>query len=81
MATLHILRNFDRKLMDDTIDTGAGDQILLVQDAVLHPGPFPCTVSVSQDDMLARNVQPPYEALSYAGIRDLMIAHARVVLW
>lgn len=80
MATLHILRNFDRKLLDDTFDA-AGDRILLIQDAVLHPGPFPCPVSVCQDDAQARGIEPPADALSYEGIRDLMLAHDRVVLW
>ncbi len=81
MATLHVLRNFDTTLADETIDVDAGDQLLLIQDAVLNPGPFPCPVSLCQDDLAARNVESPHPVVDYDGMRDLMLAHDRVVLW
>ncbi len=81
MATLHILRNFDSALANETIDAKVGDQLLLIQDAVLHPGPFPCAVAVSRDDVAARGVESVHPSVDYDGMRDLMLAHQRVVLW
>lgn len=81
MATLHILRNLDARLCLEALDAAAGDRLLLVQDGVLGQGPFPCEVSVCGDDLTARSFQSPYPALSYDQIRDLMLAHDRVVLW
>ena len=81
MATLHILRNLDSDLCRQSIDGTAGDTLLLIQDAVLNPGPFDCRVSVCQDDLAARSLETEHDALSYDDIRDLMLAHERVVLW
>jgi sulfur transfer complex TusBCD TusB component (DsrH family) len=81
MATLHILRNLDTKLAEEAVDASDGDQLLLIQDAVLHPGPFPCSVTVCRDDLSARNIVSTYPSVDYDGIRDLMLAHERVVLW
>jgi len=81
VATLHILRNLDSRLAEEVIDQTGGDRLLLIQDAVLHPGPFPCPVSVCQDDLAARNVTSPHQRVDYDAIRDLMLGHARVVLW
>ena len=81
MATLHILRNFDTKLAEETINADGGDQLLLIQDAVLHPGPFPCPVSVCQDDLAARNTKSDHPRVDYDAIRDLMLNHDQVVLW
>jgi len=81
MATLHILRNLDAGLCLEALDAPAGDRLLLIQDGVLGRGPYPCEVAVAEDDLRARNVQSPFPALDYARIRDLMLAHDRVVLW
>ena len=81
MATLHILRNLDTQLAEESIDSPGGDQLLLIQDAVLHPGPFPCSATVCQDDLAARSGTSSHPAVDYDGIRDLMLAHDRVVLW
>lgn len=81
MATLHILRNLDAGLCLETLDPGAGDRLLLIQDGVLARGPFPCETAACQDDLTARSTQSPFTALSYDQIRDLMLAHERIVLW
>jgi len=81
VATLHILRNLDAGLCLETLDPGAGDRLLLIQDGVLARGPFPCETAACQDDLTARSTQSPFAALSYDQIRDLMLAHARIVLW
>jgi len=81
VATLHILRNLDAGLCLEALDPGAGDRLLLIQDGVLGRGPFPCEVSVCKDDLTARSSQSPFAALTYDEIRDLMLAHERVVLW
>lgn len=81
MATLHILRNLDARLCLEALDAPAGDRLLLIQDGVLTRGPFPCEVAACEDDLTARSYQSPYPALSYHQIRDLMLAHDRVVLW
>lgn len=82
MSTLHILRNLDTALAFEAVDTGQDDKLLLIQDGVLNQGPFPCDVSVAQDDLTARDIQDcPHSALTYEEIRDLMLAHTRVVLW
>jgi hypothetical protein len=81
MATLHILRNLDAGLCLEALDAPAGDRLLLIQDGVLGTGPYPCEVAVSGDDLTARSARSPYPALDYAQIRDLMLAHDRVVLW
>lgn len=81
MATLHILRNLDAGLCLDAMEPQAGDRLLLVQDGVLASGPFPCETHVCRRDVAARGVSTPFPALTYDGIRDLMLAHERVVLW
>ncbi len=84
MNTLHILRNLDTALVFDAVETGpdGGDRLLLIQDGVLNQGPFPCDVSVAQDDLTARDIKNcPHSALTYEEIRDLMLAHTRVILW
>jgi sulfur transfer complex TusBCD TusB component (DsrH family) len=81
VATLHIVRDLDARLCLEVLDPAAGDRLLLVQDGVLGQGPFPCPVAVCRDDLTARNAMSPFEAVSYDGIRDLMLAHERVVLW
>lgn len=81
MATLHILRNLDAGLCLETLDPDAGDRVLLIQDGVLGRGPFPCEAAACQDDLTARSVHSPFPAVSYDQIRDLMLAHERVVMW
>jgi len=79
VATLHILRNLDATLC---LEAMAGDdQLLLLQDAVLSPGPFACPVSVGVDDLKARGQKSDHAALNFDEIRDLMLAHDRAVLW
>ncbi len=81
MATLHILRNLDTALCFEAVASGQGDGLLLVQDAVLYPGPFPCPVQVGADDLKARGITCDHPQLSYDGMRDLMFTYEHVVLW
>lgn len=81
MATLHMLRDLDARLCLEVLNPDAGDQLVLVQDGVLARGPFPCATHVCRQDVAARGVTTPFPALDYDGIRDLMLAHEKVVLW
>lgn len=81
MATLHMLRNLDTRLLLETLDAEAGDRLVLIQDGVLARGPFPCETHACQQDVTARGVATPFPALPYEGIRDLMLAHEKVILW
>jgi sulfur transfer complex TusBCD TusB component (DsrH family) len=81
MATLHMLRDLDARLCLEALDPGAGDRLVLIQDAVLSKGPFPCEVHACQQDATARGVTSPFPAVTYDGIRDLILEHDKVVLW
>jgi len=81
VATLHILRDLDARLCLEVLSPDAGDQLVLVQDGVLARGPFPCETHACEQDVAARGVTTPFDTLRYDGIRDLMLAHAKVVLW
>ncbi|MDH5527352.1 MAG: DsrH/TusB family sulfur relay protein [Nitrospirota bacterium] len=80
MSTLHIVRTLDVRHCLEVLDP-RGDAVLLVQDGVLHKNGFPCPVSASKDDVAARQVESPYPQLDYDGIRELMLAHERAVVW
>ncbi|MFQ5508340.1 MAG: hypothetical protein ACE5FN_03275 [Leptospirillia bacterium] len=79
--TLHILRNLDIRLCQETLNAPAGDSVLLIQDGVLGRDHFDCEVRVCRDDLTARNMESSHKALSYTEIKDLMLAHDRVILW
>jgi len=81
MATLHLLRDLDARLLLEVLNPEAGDRLVLIQDGVLSRGPFPCETHVCQRDVTARGATTPFPALDYDGIRDLMLAHEKVVLW
>lgn len=81
MSTLHILRNLDDRLCRETLDPGAGDAVLLLQDGVLNREAFGCDTAVCRDDLNARRVKSPHRTVSYEEIRELMLSHARVLLW
>lgn len=81
MATLHMLRNLDAGLLLEVLDPDAGDRLVLIQDGVLSRGPFPCETHACRQDVTARGMTTPFPDLDYDGIRDLMLAHEKVVLW
>jgi len=81
VSTLHILRNLDARYCLETLDVAAGDAVLLVQDGVLHRGQFPCPVSACRDDVNARQVEVDHPQVDYDGMRDLILAHDRALLW
>lgn len=81
MSTLHILRNLDARHCLEVLDAPGGDAVLLVQDGVLHRDGFPCPVSACADDVTARQVDCPFPQVGYDGIRDLILAHDRAVVW
>jgi sulfur transfer complex TusBCD TusB component (DsrH family) len=81
VATLHMLRSLDARLLLEVLDPEAGDKLVLIQDGVLSRGPFPCETHACSRDVTARGMTSPFPALDYDGIRDLMLAHDKVVMW